>query len=104
MDTTHVSASDRWPSRPASEDRYGLGEGARWDAPRQRVLWVDITAGTVHEGRLVGDRVVPTRSRVLDRTVGAVAVGPDGELLVAGAEALLVVTVDGDVLPGQRIL
>jgi len=99
-----VRTPARWPSNPVSADVYGLGEGPVWDAPRQRLLWVDITAGTVHEGRLDGERVVPTRSRVLDRTVGAVVCARDGALLVAGTEALLVVTGDGDVLPGPAVL
>ncbi len=67
-----------------------------WDAARSRLLWVDIHAGTVHEGRLDGAQVVP--SRVLHRSdgmVGAVVVGEDGALLVAEQEVLVTVGQDG---------
>ena len=76
----------RWTATVASDEVYGLGEGPLWDGPRRRVLWVDIDAGTVHEGRLDGDRVVPVRSTHVDRTVGAVVASADGQLLVAGAQ------------------
>ena len=76
----------RWTAAVASDAIYGLGEGPLWDAPRQRVLWVDVDRGTVHEGRLEGDRVVPVRSTHVDGTVGAVVCSGDGALLVAGAQ------------------
>ncbi|MGX6607660.1 SMP-30/gluconolactonase/LRE family protein [Micromonosporaceae bacterium Da 78-11] len=78
----------------ASPGVYSLGEGPLWDAPRRRVLWVDVDAGAVHEGRLDGDRVVLTRSRTVDRTVGAVVCSADGDLLVAGAQS--VATISGE--------
>ena len=81
--------------RVASAGSYGLGEGPVWDAPRRRVLWVDIDAGVVHEGRLDGDQVTPTRSRHFDDTVGAVVCAPGGELLIAGARSLITVTAAG---------
>ena len=67
-----------------------------WDAARERLLWVDIYAGAVHEGTLSGREVVP--GRVLHRgdgMVGAVAVAADGTLLVAEQEALVAVRPDG---------
>ncbi|MEU8230731.1 SMP-30/gluconolactonase/LRE family protein [Actinoplanes sp. NPDC048967] len=73
----------------ASTQSFMLGEGPVWDAPRDRLLWVDIDAGTVHEGRLDGDRVIVTGTQKRDRTVGAVVCSAAGELLVAGAETLL---------------
>lgn len=94
----------RWRAVPAAPEVHALGEGPLWDAPRERLLWVDILAGTVHEGRLDGDRVVTTRVRPVDRTVGAVVAGRDGELLVAGTESLFVIGADGAVTPGPRVL
>jgi sugar lactone lactonase YvrE len=95
---------ERWRATPAAADQYRLAEGPVWDGPRDRLLWVEIETGTVHTGRLDGTRVVRTESRVLDRTVGAVAVGRDGDLLVAGTESLLVVGAGGEVTAGPRIL
>ncbi|GIE46688.1 hypothetical protein Ani05nite_02220 [Amorphoplanes nipponensis] len=79
----------RWTATVASAESFTLGEGPLWDAPRERLLWVDVDAGTVHEGRLDRDRVVVTGSRRHDRTVGAVVCSAAGELLVAGAQTLL---------------
>ena len=79
----------RWSATVASADAFGLGEGPVWDPPRRRVLWVDINAGTVHEGRLDGDQVVQTRAQHFDRTVGAVVCSAAGDLLVAGAQTLI---------------
>ena len=76
-------------ARVASAETFLLGEGPCWDAPRDRLLWVDVDAGTVHEGRLDRDRVVVTGSQRRDRTVGAVVCSAAGELLVAGARSLL---------------
>jgi sugar lactone lactonase YvrE len=59
------------------------------------VLWVDVNAGTVHEGRLDGDDVVPTCARHFDRTVGAVVCSAAGDLLVAGAQTLISATGSG---------
>jgi sugar lactone lactonase YvrE len=89
-----MSAVPRHRAVVASAAAYSLGEGPLWDAPRRRVFWVDIDAGTVHEGHLDGDRVVHTRSRTVDRTVGAVVCSAGGELLVAGAQS--VATISGD--------
>ncbi|GAA3946357.1 SMP-30/gluconolactonase/LRE family protein [Actinoplanes auranticolor] len=73
----------------ASAQSFLLGEGPVWDAPRDRLLWVDIDAGSVHEGRFDGDQVIVTGTDKRDRTVGAVVCSAAGELLVAGAETLL---------------
>jgi len=88
---------------------FSLAEGPLWDPARQRVLWVDILAGTAYEGRLEAadgtpGRVVPTTSHQLDAMVGAVVVSADGDLLAAGEHGLIVKTAGGDVLPGTDLL
>lgn len=99
-----VTGVARWRAEVAAPQVYELAEGPRWDAPRERLLWVDIPAGAVHEGRLAGDRVALTGSRTVDRYVGAVACSAAGDLLVAGMHGLFVVTADGQVRPGPTIL
>jgi sugar lactone lactonase YvrE len=93
-----------WSAAAASEEVFTLGEGPCWDAPRRRVLWVDIAAGTVHHGRIAGGRVIRTGSRSVDRSVGAVACSRAGEWLVAGVRALVVIGTDGDRRPGPSVL
>lgn len=80
---------------PASTDAYALGEGPLWDPERQRLLWVDIVAGTVYEGRLDGESIRVTASHRFDSTVGSVAVSLAGELIVAEQDALTRVDLDG---------
>ncbi len=80
----------------ASQAAYGLAEGPLWDAARQRVLWVDISAGEVHAGSLrdgVLDDAAPLVA--FDETVGAVVCAENGQLLVAGARDLYLVDTDG---------
>ncbi len=93
----------RWSASIASADVFGLGEGPLWDPQRRRVLWVDVDAGTVHEGGLDGGQVVLRRSWHLDRTVGAVVCSAAGDLLVAGAQGLITVTEAGS-FPGPAIV
>src|SRR5262245_25219539 len=94
----------RWTASRASEREFRLAEGPIWDAPRGLVHWVEIEAGAVHTGRL-GDRGVELlETREVDRTVGAIALGRGGELLVAGLESLFVLAADGELTPGPRIL
>jgi sugar lactone lactonase YvrE len=75
-----------------------------WDPARRRVLWVDVNAGAVHEGRLDGARVVETRTWAVDRTVGAVVSGDDGRLLVAGARGLFTLDDGGTTRRGPMVL
>jgi sugar lactone lactonase YvrE len=72
----------------ASEQPYQLGEGPLWDAERERVLWVDIQAGSVYAGRLEDGLVRPDACLRFDETVGAVVCARDGRLLVAGERRL----------------
>jgi sugar lactone lactonase YvrE len=82
-----------------------LGEGPVWDAARNRLLWVDIRRGTVFAGALQEDGRVEILERIeFDETVGAVAVAAAGELLIAGAEEILVRDNDGNVTRGPRVL
>jgi sugar lactone lactonase YvrE len=88
-------------AQPASATRHQLAEGPVWDAPQERLLWVDIAAAEVHEGRLEGHRVVTSRIHHLseaddeDNTVGAVVPALDGRLLVAGHRGLHILAPDG---------
>jgi sugar lactone lactonase YvrE len=72
----------------ASPEVHQLAEGPVWDAARERLVWVDIEAGTVLSGVLTDDGVAVTDRRTVDRYVGAVALAPDGDLLVAGRDSL----------------
>ncbi|GAA2206910.1 SMP-30/gluconolactonase/LRE family protein [Nonomuraea monospora] len=91
---------------PASAGVYTLGEGPVWDAARQRLLWVDIVAATVYEGRLdaATGRITVTGEHVFDGTVGAVAVASGGELIVAGQSTLISVDTDGSRTELARVL
>ena len=93
-----------YTARPASDEHYELAEGPYWDAPRERLLWVDILRGLVLEGSLAGDRVRVSREHRFDEMVGAVVVAGDGSLLVASQERLVVIEPDGTRTPGPRII
>jgi sugar lactone lactonase YvrE len=82
-------------AEPASPSCYQLGEGPVWDAARERVLWIDVAGGTVHSGRLSGRSVIQDSAHRVDDSVGAVAVAPSGELLVAGRHDLHLVDLHG---------
>ncbi|WP_329172632.1 SMP-30/gluconolactonase/LRE family protein [Streptomyces sp. NBC_01477] len=93
-------------ARPALTGGFRLAEGPLWDAPRERLLWVDVEEGRVFEGRMRpdGTRVEVVRGHGFAGTVGAVACADDGRLLVAGRHALTVLTAAGTRLPGPRVL
>lgn len=84
-----------WQARPAGGPVCGLGEGPLWDAATGVVRWVDIDAGAVLAGRLVGEQVHQTSRERVDETVGALALADDGGLLVAGTKALVHLRPDG---------
>jgi sugar lactone lactonase YvrE len=80
-----------------------LAEGPVWDAVRQRLLWVDIIAGTVHTADPASgfDRVFSVGSHV-----GAAGLTAGGALLLALADGFAVCDADGQHLtrlPGPAI-
>lgn len=89
---------------PASQRSYQLSEGPFWDAPRHRLLWVDVDAGEVHQGSLTRGTVHESGVVEVDRTVGAVVPDATGRLLVAGTRALHVVETDGRVRHGVHVV
>ena len=91
-------------ARCATEQRYRLAEGPVWDGVGNRVLWVDIPAGAVHVGTLRDGTVVPTAVHHVDTTVGAVAVAADGALLVAGHQAVHLLSASGVVTEVARLV
>jgi sugar lactone lactonase YvrE len=90
--------------KPATEEPYALAEGPVWDAPRRRLLWVDILGGVVLEGALDGGRIAVTGQHRFDRMVGTVVAAVDGTLLVAAQEDLVVLRPDGVREHGPRIV
>jgi sugar lactone lactonase YvrE len=93
----------------ASDREYELGEGPVWDPARERVLWVDINAGTVFGGHLEGGLVTSDMEMRFDETIGTVVCDADGELLVAGARRLYRVVgnsraaVHAEVIPASKL-
>lgn len=94
----------RYEAAVTGDQQYLLGEGAQWDAARQRLLWVDILNGRVFEGRLDGDRVETTATHQFEGMVGTVVPAADGSLLVAAQENLVVIAPDGTRTTGPRVV
>ncbi|WP_435136659.1 SMP-30/gluconolactonase/LRE family protein [Actinacidiphila sp. bgisy144] len=91
-------------ARPVRTGGFRLAEGPVWDGPRERLLWVDIDAGLVHEGRLRPGRAEVVRRHRLPGPAAAVACAADGRLLVAGRYGLTVLLPDGTRRAGARVL
>ncbi len=66
-----------------------------WVAETSTILWIDVEAGSVFEGRLVGDRIEEGWKLDFDGRVGAAVPGTDGSVLVATADRLVVVAPSG---------
>jgi sugar lactone lactonase YvrE len=73
-------------------------------AETSTVLWIDVEAGSVFQGRLRGNRVKETSSLQFDGRVGAAVPGPGGSLLVATAERLVVVAPGGNRFDGPVVI
>jgi sugar lactone lactonase YvrE len=82
---------------------YELAEGPVWDAPRERVLWVDILQGLVVEGRLHEGSVEVERQHQFDSYVGATAAAADGALVVAEGHRLTRLAPDGSRTSGPDL-
>lgn len=92
-------------ARAATEESYFLAEGPFWDPLRERLLWVDILAGAVHQGRVEECGVIlPDRRFDFPDTAGAVAVSVRGDLVVAGTHRLHFLTPDGDLTTGPPLV
>src|SRR3954465_9040314 len=89
---------------PVTADAYQLAEGPVWDADRERILWVDIPAGRVHEGILVDGAVITTGQHDFPATVGAVVPARDGSLLVPAHDQLISVGASGRRVLGAPLL
>jgi len=78
-------------------DQHDLGEGARWDARRNELLRVDITAGRVHRDLVTSDgSLEPVREYQVPGTVGAIApVGGDAGWLLAANRGFSYLSPDG---------
>jgi len=74
---------------PVTADAYRLAEGPVWDPDRDRLLWVDIEAGQVHEGDFRDGTLTHTRVHEFPDRVGAVVPARDGSLLVAAHDRLV---------------
>ena len=83
---------------------YDLAEGVLWDDRSERVRWVDIRKGRVLSGALDGDRITDIAAVELGQTVGAVALGEDGGLLIAAARGLATISPEGAVSFGPDLL
>jgi sugar lactone lactonase YvrE len=89
---------------PASARRHILAEGPVWNATTHTILWIDVEAGSVFEGRLTADRVEEFRQLDFDGRVGAAVPGVDGSILVATAKRLVVVAPNGERRNGPVIV
>ncbi|WP_036227356.1 SMP-30/gluconolactonase/LRE family protein [Marmoricola sp. URHB0036] len=82
---------------------HELAEGPVWDAPRERILWVDILRGLVLEGQLRSGTVEVDEEHRFDFHVGAVAAAVDGSLVAAEHHRLTRIAPDGSRASGPDL-
>jgi sugar lactone lactonase YvrE len=87
-----------------SRPRHVLAEGPVWNAASGTLIWVDIVRGTVFEGSVGETSIELLREWQFEGMVGAAVPGPDGSLLVAGQDRLVVVAADGTRRDGPIIV
>jgi sugar lactone lactonase YvrE len=95
------SSPDALVARPASADCYELGEGPRLDPRTGELLWVDIRAGRLLRGRLIGGRLDVLADYRVGAPTGVVTpvAADDGGWVVAAGRGFRHVSATGAVRP-----
>ena len=88
------------PDVVAQDDGAEVPEGVRWDGARERLLWVDVTAGLVHALRPADGHRELWR---LGGTVGAVAPRAAGGLVAAAGDGFALLAEDA-AAPATRLV
>ncbi len=97
----------RLQAAPAAPSAAEHGEGPVWDAERQELVWVDITAGRFRRATVSPDGELTEVGAVdVGGTVGVVVPAADGGWLLGAGPGFTAVTADGEVrslleLPGE---